>query len=109
MLQRHQVLLTNWQTEHLKKMAQHNDLSFSELIRILICEGIIRAGTLCFPEYNKKINRKKLDGLTAEGTDTNTEISRRHKILSDVYFEARKVADYIEERTKEKACAAKRS
>jgi hypothetical protein len=94
MLLRHQVLLSDWQTAHLKKMAQHNDLSFSEIIRLLVCEGIIRASSLSFPEC--KIDKKKLDNLTIEGTSVKTDIARRHKIISDVYFEARKIADYVD-------------
>ncbi len=98
MLLRHQVLLTDWQTDHLKKMAKRSDVSFSELIRIILCEGLLRAGMVIHPEYEKKINKKKLNRLTTEGADIKTDIGRRHSIVSELYFEARKMVDYFEER-----------
>jgi len=98
MLKRHQVLLTEWQTEHLKKMAKRNDLSFSEMVRILLCEGLLRAGMIVCPEYAKNVDTKKLDNLAREGTDIKTDTGRRHRIVSELYFEARKITDHFEKK-----------
>jgi hypothetical protein len=98
MLIRHQVLLTDWQTEHLKKMAKRNDVSFSEMIRIILCEGLLRAGMIISPEYAKNVDKKKLDNLAKEGTDIKTDPGKRHRIVSELYFEARKMTDHLDKK-----------
>ena len=52
-LLRHQVLLTDWQTDHLKLMAKQNDLSFSEVIRLTLLEGIAHTNAAIRPGNEK--------------------------------------------------------
>jgi replication fork clamp-binding protein CrfC len=65
MLKRHQVLLTDWQTEYLKDVAKKNDISFSEAIRQHINGGI----------------RARLASLSSESSRSKAD------------FEARKMAE----------------
>ena len=98
MLLRQQILLTDWQTEHLKKMAKRCDVSFSEMVRIILCEGLLRAGMIIAPKYDKNADKKKLNSFAKEGSNIKTDTGRRHRIVSELYFEARKITDYIDKK-----------
>ena len=95
MLKRHQVLLTDWQTEHLKIIAKRNDMSFSETIRVILCEGLMHSAGVIHPEYKSKINKDKLELITREGANLKTGSERKHQLISNLYFETRKTTEYI--------------
>ena len=95
MLKRHQVLLTDWQTEHLKLIARRNDLSFSEMIRVVLCEGLLCSAGAIHPELKGKINKEKLEKIVVEGASAKTSVERKHQLVSDLYFEARKITEAI--------------
>jgi len=95
MLKRHQVLLTDWQTEHLRLVAKHNDVSFSEMIRILLCEGLLYSAISLHPECNTKAIKVKMGKIASEGHNPKTSIERKHKLISELYFEARKATECI--------------
>jgi len=95
MLIRHQVLLTDWQTEHLKIIAKRNDLSFSEMIRVILCEGLLCSTNSLHPELKSKLNKDKLEKIILEGFNANTSIERKHQLVSELYFETRKITESI--------------
>ena len=100
MLKRCQILITDWQVEHFKLIAKRNDLSFSEMIRIVLCEGLLHTSRTLYPEYKSKVSLKELSNIATEGKNLNTSMARKHQLASKLYFEARKAIEYINERIK---------
>ena len=102
MLERYQILLTDWLAEHMKLVAKRNDLSFSEMIRIVLCEGLLHSAESVYPDYKIKVNKKLLLSITKNGSAVNASLARKHELTSQLYFETRKVLECINERlTKE--------
>lgn len=95
MLNRYQVLLTDWLAEHMKLIAKKNDLSFSEMIRIVLCEGLLHSAPIIYSEYKPRVNKKLLADLAKEGSNTKTPMERKHQLSSKLYFETRKVLEYL--------------
>ena len=96
MLKRYQVLLEDWQAEHLKLIAEKNDLSFSETLRIAVSHGLIHYGPFIYPKCKEKIiDNESLGNLAKEGYSANTTTQRKHQIISKLYFEARKTAECL--------------
>jgi len=95
MLKRYQILLNDWLAEHLKIIAQRNDVSFSEMTRIVLCEGLLRTCPTLHPEYKSKIKPRELSDLAKEGSDLETSLERKHQLASKLYFEARKAIEYM--------------
>jgi len=93
-LKRFQVLLPDWLEDYIKYLTENYDLSFSEVIRAEVCCSIISSVSSLFPDYKpglrlddifQKIKKDKLYRSTREDV---------HRVLSAVYFEARKAAEY---------------
>ena len=95
MLKRHQVLLTDWQTEHLKLVAKENDLSFSELIRVVLSEGFIHTSMALYPECKTKEIKEKVEKISAECYNPKVSPERKHQLISELYFQARKATECI--------------
>ena len=93
MLKRCQVLLTDWLEEHMRLIAKRNDLSFSEMIRIVLCEGLLRTAPSIYPEYKSKIDTRLLSNIAKEGSNSKTSMERKHQLTSQLYFETRKVIE----------------
>ena len=98
MLKRYQILLNDWLAEHLELIAERNDLSFSEMIRIVLCEGLLRTCPTLHPEYKSRINPRELSDLAKEGSDLETPLERKHQLISKLYFEARKAIEYMNDK-----------
>ena len=95
MLKRYQILLDDWLAEHLRLIADKNDFSFSEMTRIVLCEGLLRTCPTLHPQYKSKIKAQELSQIAKEGSDSRTSMERRHQLASKVYFEARKAIEYM--------------
>jgi len=94
MLKRYQVLLEDWQAEHLKLFAERIDFSFSEMVRIALSHGMLHYCPYIFPHCREPIfDQKELGKMAKEGSDSNTPEERRHQLASKLYFEARKTAE----------------
>jgi hypothetical protein len=93
MLLRQQVLIEDWLVEYLKFLAEKYDLSFSEVIRLGLCAQFDEMVTLAYPDIKSKIDKKKFLRLLHESE--NNEDSREDllKMISLVYFEARKTIE----------------
>ena len=94
MLKRYQILLNEWQMEHYKAAAKKYDVSFSEMIRMALCFDIMMATNMAFPKYKFKINKNKLKkSIKNKNIVESIGIEEFHKLLSQIYFEARKATE----------------
>jgi hypothetical protein len=99
---RYQVLIPDWLEEYIKWGVKKFGLSFSELIRLEICHAVIFYISGRYPEYKpgftmdeylKGVERFEEGKLGAEDLD---------KIISTIYFEARKAIEYRFSKEKKK-------
>ena len=93
MLKRHQVLLDDWQETFVRHLSEEFDFSFSEVVRILISEAILNIMFSLRPKSNKDFTYDDLTNLKKKVLNPNSSAEDRHKVLSKVYFEARKAAE----------------
>ena len=95
MLQRHQVLLTDWLADHIKKIADRYDLSFSETMRAALCIFYMDIIVKDYPGSDCKVKDIKRKITLKEGNYDKTTMEEFHKSLSRVYFEARKAIEFF--------------
>jgi len=100
MLKRCQVLLTDWLEEHMKIIAKRNDLSFSEMIRIVLCEGLLHSATTIYPGCKSRVDKQLLADIAKEGSNPKTPLARKHQLTSKLYFETRKIIEYLNDKLK---------
>lgn len=93
MLKRYQVLLAPWQAEYLKHVAEKYDVSFSETIRGAISLALLCTIPKVYPEYKPSMPSDKAHGV-ARKIVKEPEQAEIHKLLSSLYFEARKAAEF---------------
>jgi len=94
MLKRTQVLLEDWQVDYIKRSADKFDFSFSEVVRILVSEAALSILFSMAPNKKVGITPKKLTAMKKRVLNRNTSSEERHKVISDVYFEARKATEH---------------
>ena len=103
MLKRHQVLLNEWLTDYIRCFCERYDLSFSELIRIMLCLQIGSWVSQIYPKYKFKISLKEISNLLEAFDKTHDFEEKHHKMISRVYFETRKAAEFILTQLKKEA------
>ncbi len=94
MLKRFQVLLPDWLEDYVRYLVDKYDLSFSEVIRAEICCSIISSVASLYPSYKPGLT---IDDIFQKIKDNSLYESTRedvHRIISSLYFEARKAAEY---------------
>lgn len=94
MLKRYQVLLPDWLEEYIKHLADKYDLSFSEVIRAEICIAIICTVSKLYPNYKFGVTPEEVFGMIKKDIQADMERSEEIRMLSKVYFEARKAIEY---------------
>lgn len=94
MLKRFQVLLTDWQEEYLRYICKKHDYSFSEIIRLILSQGILNMILNISPEYKPEINKRELHRMTKSVTRMNNTQAERYKYISIILYEAQKAIDY---------------
>ena len=94
MLKRYQVLLPEWLEDNIKFFADRFDLSFSEVIRAEICVAILSAIPKLYPEYKPGLTHEEIMNMLLETNAVKMEREETHRILSRIYFEARKAVEY---------------
>jgi hypothetical protein len=94
MLKRYQVLLPDWLEENIQYFADKFDLSFSEAIRAEICSAILATVPKQFPEYKPGLSHDDIVKMMREETYDEMRREDVHRILSKIYFEARKATEY---------------
>lgn len=103
MLKRNQVLLNDWLVDLLKAISEKYDLSFSEIIRLLLSMEIIDLITAAYPDYkNKAIKREVLGLIELRNKGQTISMEDSHRIISKVYFEGRKAAEHWNKHQKSK-------
>ena len=101
MLKRYQVLLEDWMVDHIKDMAGRYDMSFSEMLRVLLSAHTLELIELT-TRYKSKIDWKRHEKFVKAGNLDHMERSEFHKALSKLYFETQKAIEnfYILEKKK---------
>ncbi len=94
MQKRYQVLIPEWLEEYIKWGVQKYGLSFSELIRLEICQAILGYISSRYPEY--KTGFKMKDLITGISNFEKGKMDREmlDKTISSIYFETRKAIEY---------------
>jgi len=94
MQKRYQVLIPDWLEKYIQWGVKKYGLSFSELIRLEICQAVLAMMHARYPEYKPGYTTEEfLEGINKfdEGKMGSEELD---KILSTIYFEARKAIEY---------------
>jgi len=93
-LKRYQVLLPDWLEDNIKLFADRYDLSFSEVIRAKICVAILAAMPKVYPEYEPGLTLEEIMNMFTGTNAVKMEREEVHRMLSKIYFEARKAVEY---------------
>ena len=94
MLKRQQVLLTDWQIEFIKFLTEQYDVSFSEAIRTSLCMVISHMTHAIYPPYKCVLTEKEIVKRVRKIQKSNKKEEQLHKLISSLYFEARKAVEY---------------
>ncbi len=94
MLKRYQVLLPDWLEEYNMHLADRYNLSFSEIIRIQICFSTLSSVSSFYPEYKPSTTIQEISKLAKEIIESNLGREELNKLISKLYFETRKAAEY---------------
>ncbi len=94
MLKRYQVLLPDWLEDYVKLLVDKYDLSFSEVIRTMICNWILASVPDIYPEFKPGLSPKDIHELVKSEAQENMKREDVHRMLSKIYFESRKAAEY---------------
>ncbi len=94
MLRRYQVLLPDWLEDYIKFVADRYDLSFSEAIRMELCISILNMIPQVFPEHKPNISGKDISNYVKHNAEQEMEKEEHHRLMSKVYFEARKAVEF---------------
>jgi len=101
MLKRYQVLLPDWLEEYTMHLADRYNLSFSEIIRIQICFSTLSAVSSFYPEYKPGTTIREISKFAKENIESNLGREELNKLISKLYFETRKAAEYRLKKEKE--------
>lgn len=94
MLKRYQVLLPDWLEDYVKFLTDKYDLSFSEIIRAEISSSILASVSNLFPDYKPSLTFNDMIQNIKQNDPKGLEREDIHRVLSKLYFEARKAAEY---------------
>ena len=94
MLKRYQVLLPDWLEAHIKYYVDKYGLSFSEGIRAELCSSILATVPKQFPEYKPGVTSEEVIDIMKKMQKKEIKKEEALRLLSKVYFEARKAAEY---------------
>jgi len=93
MLKRYQILLEDWTAEHLKKIGEKYDISFSEAVRILLALQIPRMVSIAFPNVKCEFYDKNMVTMIKSANKDKRTMEDFHKLMSKVYFESHKTIE----------------
>jgi len=94
MLKRHQILLEDWMVKYLRFLSELHDGSFSEVVRITLCIEFLDTINRICPEYQIKLSKNEILKRFSKSRKDATNQEEGHKLLSKLYFEARKATEY---------------
>jgi hypothetical protein len=93
-LKKYQVLIPEWLEEYIIFLSEKYDLSFSEIIRSEVCFSILCTVTHTFPDFKPSLKPSELLELMKERLQSSIEGEELHRLLSKIYFEARKAVEH---------------
>ena len=95
MLKRYQVLLNDWLGDLIKFFSEKYDVSFSETIRLMLCMQLEHLVTVQYPRHKFGISLKEVVKGLEKAVKADRLVETHHKLMSKIYFEGRKTAEYI--------------
>ncbi len=93
-MKRYQVLLPDWLEDDIKHFVKKYKISFSEAIRAEICASILATVPKQFPEYKPGLTHEDMIAMIKKMANEKRTREEIRRLLSKVYFEARKAAEY---------------
>jgi hypothetical protein len=93
-LKKYQVLIPDWLEDYVKYLADRYDLTFSEIIRAEICYAILCHVAYFFPDFKPTINPNEILEWLRNAPGEDPEKEELHRVLSKIYFEARKAIEH---------------
>jgi len=93
-LNRYQVLIPDWLEEYIENLVETFDLSFSEIIRLLICFSILYLIPTLYPEYKPGFSVQEIFKQRKEFALDKLPEDEAHRTISKIYFEARKAVEF---------------
>ncbi len=102
MLKRYQVLLPVWLEDYLKWGVERSKVSFSEIIRLEVCLGVLATITELHPEYKPGLALKDILSSIKSFAKQQPSKDKVSNFLSTIYFETRKAIEYRYSKTQEK-------
>lgn len=95
MLQRHQVLMSDWLIEYWQFIAEKFDFSLSEMLRLALCQHILDVIPIAFPRYKSGLDKAMFKKIVQKRKiDENLSAEDLHRFISQLYFEARKATEF---------------
>jgi hypothetical protein len=91
---RYQVLIPDWLEDYIQWGVKKFGLSFSELIRLEICQAVINYISERYPDYQSGYSMKDFaEGISRfeQGKMSREDLK---KAVSKIYFEARKAIEF---------------
>ena len=89
-----QVMIPIWMMDYFEKLGGYIELNTSELFRLYTCVAIIASVTNLFPDYKAGITLNEIFEKIKVVIDKDEDREEIFRFLSDIYFEARKAAEY---------------
>ena len=94
MLKRYQVLLPDWLEDYLKLGVERSKVSFSEIIRLEVCLGVLATIEELHPEYKPGLSLKDILSAIKSYAKQKPSKDNVSSFLSTIYFETRKAIEY---------------
>ena len=91
---RYQVLIPDWLEEYIQWGVKKYGLSFSELIRLEICQAVIAYISARYPDYKPGFLMEDFLKGIASFEKGKMDQEMLSKTISTIYFEARKAIEY---------------
>jgi hypothetical protein len=91
---RYQVLIPEWLEDYIKLGVKKFGLSFSELLRLEICLSVISTMEALYPAYKTTFTTKEVFQAAQRYAGGKVDREERDKLISKVYFEARKAIEF---------------
>jgi len=91
---RYQVLIPEWLEDYIKFGVEKYGLSFSELLRLEICLSVISTMDALYPEYKTAFSAKEVFQAIQRYAKGKVDKREVDKIISKIYFEARKAIEF---------------
>jgi len=90
-----QVVLPDWMEEYLETIADQFDLTISELLRLELSLGFIFFVDYFYPQFKAPgLDEFGIPRADAVPSPEKLDREKMYKVLSRIYFEARKATDY---------------